>query len=158
MNPTTFYEKIKQDIEGYGQSLIGVGSGVCDCCDDDEVAEYPFIYTIGNSTKGLPELLVIGFADSRFGSLLNHICDVQRERGAFKDGQLIDIGGKVPLKAVLANEVAKTEYTIQVGRYLESEEYEVIQLLVPDPQGRFPGDPSCDEPYASVPVLRAVLH
>ena len=27
--------------------------------------------------------------------------------------------------------------------------YEVRQMLIPDTQGRWPGDPLCDEPYAS---------
>jgi hypothetical protein len=82
------------------------------------------------------------------------------ERGAaFGDGEIVDVGGKMPIKIIRADDRARTEYTIQAGEHLGTQRYTVLQVLIPDPRnGCFPGDPGCASPYANVPVLRLVAN
>jgi hypothetical protein len=58
------------------------------------------------------------------------------------------------MKLINANASAREEYTIQAGEHFGHDEYKVMQVLIPDEDGRFPGEDGCEEPYASVPVLR----
>jgi hypothetical protein len=144
------YDKMRKDIATMGQSMLGV-------LGDKNTP--PFIYTIGNAERGLPELLIIGAADNSIGDVLNVIGEKMRERGRpFDNGELINIGGKFPLKAINTTPKAKEDYTIQAGQYLGHEDYAVQQLLIPDKHGRFPGDPKCEEPFASCPLLSPALN
>jgi hypothetical protein len=144
--PDEFYAGTAHLIEKHGQSVVGVMAG-----------RDAFSYTIGNHEKGLPELLMFG--DPRtFTPILNHIADLMREGGKpFEDGQLVDLGGRFPVKAVRCSALASEEYAIQAHRYygVEPAEVAVIQFLVPDTHGRFPGEPGCEKPYADQKVLAA---
>jgi hypothetical protein len=134
---------IEADIKRDGRQILGVPDG--------EPA--PFAYTIGNELKGLPELLVVGV--SRKAGFLNLLSDMMVERGApFAEGEIVDLGGKHPVKIINADAVAKAEYTIQASNFHGHDRYRVQQVLVPDPQGLFPDDGRCDPRYR-MPVLSA---
>jgi hypothetical protein len=136
------HERVADDIERHGQHLMGVGGGA---------DNLPFMYTIGNHRLGLPELLVIGSLE--IGDVLNYLGDMQRRAGKPLAG-LVSLGGKWPVKIVDATGArTKAEYTIQVGQHFRTEDYRVSQVVIPDRDGRFPGEPGCTEPYASVPLL-----
>jgi hypothetical protein len=108
-----------------------------------------FTYTIGNSLKGVPELIVFGLAPENAHWVLNMASD---QPEAIASG-IIDLGGEFPLKAVPCGAWAKDVYSIQAGQYLRGNAYELTQLLVCDKAGRFPDDPACTEPYAHQPKL-----
>jgi hypothetical protein len=64
------------------------------------------------------------------------------------------LGGKYPVKIVnVPVERVSDEFTVQVGEYYGDEHYRVQQILLPDRAGRYPGDPRCAMPFASVPVF-----
>jgi hypothetical protein len=133
------YALIQADIERDGRQILGVFD------------EPPFAYTIGNELKGLPELLFIGGA--RNSGFLNILSDMMIERGVrFTDGEIVDIGGKYPIKIINANATAQAEYTIQAGVFYGHDLYQVQQVLVPDRHGHFPDDLQCD-PHYRMPVL-----
>ena len=137
-----FSDRISKCIRQYGWQLQGVMG------DEDN---FPFIYSIGNQEVGLPELLMIG---NRDGSTLNALCKIMRENNRpFENGELIDLGGKFPLKSLNAGNEAKKEYTLFVGAYYETDDYTVQQIVMPDRSGRYPDDPQCEYPYCLVPVL-----
>ena len=73
---------------------------------------------------------------------------------AFKDGQLVRIPGGFPFKLIRAGNIARTEYAVQAGEHFGHDDYTIMQVLLPDKKGRFPGDDGCREPYSQVPVLR----
>ena len=73
---------------------------------------------------------------------------------AFEDGKTINMGGRTPVKVIRANAAVRDEYTVQAGEYFGHQDYTVMQVLIPDKHGRFPGEDGCEEPYASVPVFR----
>ncbi len=140
------YLTVQENIRLHGQHLMGVIA--------TEEGEMPFVYTIGNHQRGLPELLFVGAAGGDFGRMLNFLGEMMRERGkAFYDGEQVSLGGKFPVKIVEAGARARADFTIQVGQYYGTQSYRVQQIVLCDTEGRFPGDPGCAEPYASQLVL-----
>jgi hypothetical protein len=142
----SFYEGIRQDIAAYGQRMMGVMRTA------DAPPEFvPFTYTIGNHERGLPELLLIGnFDHGVVGYLLNTLGKQQRDRGkAFEPDELVDTGGEFPVKMMLPDlDVVRRDFTIQVGQYYRHEGYQVLQVLLCDKQGRYPGHPDCKPLFA----------
>jgi hypothetical protein len=136
------HEDVDRDIQQHGRSIMGVG--------DDP----PFAYTIGNWKVGLPELLVIGTREAGF---LNNLSEQMLNRGtAFANGELVSLGGRFPLKVIVANKTARDQYTIQAGQHFGTEDYALLQLLIPDRNGVFPDEPGCMQPHSRMPVLRLV--
>jgi hypothetical protein len=117
--------------------------------------EPSFFYTIGNQEKQLPELLIIGnFKPQDMCSILNTLSDAMAEaKEPAKDGSTIDLGGEYPLLIYLASKDAKEKYTVQAGQFYANEDYEVMQVVIPDKKGCYPPDPKCHKDY-QVPVLR----
>lgn len=139
-----FYATTRRNIEQYGHSLIAVAN-----------KKMPFAYTIGNAQKQLPELLILAVSFDQARILLNLVGDQMRaENRAFKHGERVSLG-KHAVKLVEADPVVKVNFTIQVGRYYGREDYRVLQILIPDEQGLFPGNKECKPPYSEMPVLSA---
>jgi hypothetical protein len=140
--------RAQEFIIKYGQFIQGVFATV------DEPDFVPFMYTIGNHEKGLPELLIVGkFVSPPVAGLLNYLGAKMRADGGLPIG-LVDVGAKCPIKIAPATNVhVGDDYTIQVGQYYGTEDYQVLQVIAPDPQGRFPGDPGCMPPYSQQPNL-----
>lgn len=140
-----FHEAVKSDIRHYGRSVI------CVCGESNDYL-YDFAYTIGDG-PGFPELLIIGTVDGR---VLNALSNTMIERGRpFADDELVDVGGKFPLKIINADYRARDEYSIQASQHFGHENYRVLQVLTPDLDGRFPDDPKCRPPFSDNSVLRA---
>ncbi|KKW90266.1 DUF4262 domain-containing protein [Sphingobium chungbukense] len=143
MPPTDFYAVIEDNIRHDGQHLQAVFS--------DEAGP-GFVYTIGNALQGLPELLILGnFNPRAVGPILNLLGDMMRDAKTPLEGD-IDFGARFPVRVRRASAAARTRYTIQVGRYLRHEEYEVLQLLLCDPAGIYPGEPGCGSGF-DVPLI-----
>lgn len=142
-------ERVEDNIKRQGRSVMMIGAG------GKPPDDFPFCYTIGNHLAGLPELLLIGGCEPTFGEVLNVVSDKMKKRGsAFESGDVVDIGATCPVKVVDARSPkAKSDYMVQATNFLRADDYRVLQVLVPDLRGRFPGDPACDAPYALVPVL-----
>jgi hypothetical protein len=105
-----------------------------------------FCYTIGNHEKGLPELLCIGnFPMKVIGNILNIVGYRQREfnRAPAEGLYAIGHGYQLPVKIRKCGDRAKTDYTIQVGQYYNTEEYDVYQVILSDKNKLFPGDLGC---------------
>jgi hypothetical protein len=141
------HRNIEGDIRRCGRSVL------CIYAEADEPA---FAYTVGNAIAGLPELLVIGTSD---GAFLNTLSQKMIERGAaFDNGEVVNLGGKYPVKIIDADQRARNDYTIQAGQYHDHENYRVQQVLLCDRSGRFPDEPECQRPYSTIPVLRHRRH
>lgn len=131
--------RIKADIELYGQHVVGVGHSHGDPADF-----LPFAYTIGNHGVNLPELLVIGGSGELHARILNIVGQTQRERGdAFRHGEMVDFTAALPARIVEAGRKGCEEYAVQAGVYYGADIFEVRQVLLPDQNGRYPGDPGC---------------
>lgn len=126
-----------QMIQSHGRAVIGVfDSG--------------FSYTIGNTLKGVPELIMIGGIDVRHMALiLNYVSDHLIEKGVPDDG-IVDIGGQFPMKVIKASHRAQDEFMFQASRYHGTEDYDVLQVIVPDKTGKYQGDEGFDRYYETV--------
>ena len=121
-----------------------------------------FFYTIGNQEKQLPELLIIGnFNTQDICNTLNILSDKMLQRLAtfgplnshFKEEELVSLGGEYPLLIYSASKDAKEKYTFQAGQFYANEDYNVMQVVIPDRKGCYPPDPRCHKDY-QVPVLK----
>lgn len=122
---------VRENIEKHGQHLFGVAG-----CGGEG-----FMYTIGNASRGLPELLLIGsFDPSVVGLALNHLGAKMREDGKPLPEGMVDIDWTFPFKVRKAGARARQEFTIQAGQYLGHEDYDVLQVMLCDKHGRYPGD------------------
>ena len=70
------------------------------------------------------------------------------ERLAQREDQF---GAAFPARVRRATAAAKQRFTIQAGRFLRHEEYDVLQLLLCDPAGVYPDEPEC-APGFDVPL------
>lgn len=150
-----FRSRIREMIDEHHQFVMGVfptkGSDL----------EFPFAYTIGNYEKGLPELIMIGLGHEDSMYLLNVMGDIMRKQGhAFRNGELVRPADfKLPLKVIDASIDVHRDWTCQIIPFYRAEGHalakpvRVQQVVVCDPQGRFPGDPGCAEPYSLFPLL-----
>ena len=135
---TTSTAVIQSNIDRAGQHIFAI-------FPDADTAG--FAYTIGNARLGLPELLIIGnFAPHLMASVLNEVGRRMRQADQVPEKD-IDIGGAFPIRPRLAGAAARSAFTIQVGRCLGHEEYAVVQLLLPDPMGLYPGEARCAPRY-----------
>jgi len=135
---TDIYAAIERNIVRSGHHLFLIfGDG----------ATPAFVYSIGNALRGLPELLLIGnFAPSVAGGIVNDLGQRMRDAARPLEGD-IDVGGQFPVRLRRASAAARDHYTLQAGRYLRHEEYDVLQVLLCDPQGLYPGEPGCAAGY-----------
>lgn len=103
-----------------------------------------FFYTIGNAERGLPELLLIGNLPNHIAVVaLNEIGQYMRERGKQPAEGLLDIGWSFPFKVRIAGGDVRSVFTVQAGKYLGHEGYDVVQVMICDKDGRYPGDEGC---------------
>lgn len=132
-------KRIEADVRKHGQSVMYIFG------DENEP---PFHYTVGRARRGLPELLLVLPIRPEIGmSMLNQIDTLMPQ--PVPSGTLLSLGGPFPVKIVDADERAK-EYTMFAGRF-SKDNYRVQQVLLCDPQGRFP--PDCAPPYDAQPLL-----
>lgn len=137
-------QTIAEKIATHGQFIMGVAS------------DPAFFYTIGNHLKGLPELILVGnFRLDSAGSLLNDLGEAQREsHKPLAEGEIWFPGGKFPLlvRKVSSPGVVRSDYSIQAGQYFGTEDYDVLQIVLCDKTGKWPGEPDID-PNFKVPLL-----
>ncbi|MBV2149936.1 DUF4262 domain-containing protein [Sphingobium sp. AS12] len=129
---------IQNNIDRDGQHLFAI-------FPDDE--NPGFAYTIGNANLGLPELLIVGnFMPRIMGPILNELGRRMRAARAPLEGD-VSLGGRYPVRIRLTGPAAKWRYTLLANRYLGHERYTVLQVLLCDLDGRYPGEPACDPVY-----------
>lgn len=144
------YKTIRHVLDTLGLMIIGVSA---------EAKKPAFYYTIGLHEKlGLPELLLIGnFEEQVSTEILQRMSDAMTKHGTmFVDGAHVDNGGKYPLVVYNTSAIAQKRYTFQATNFYGHEDYMVQQILIPDPNGRYPTDKVCHRSYR-VPVLRSTM-
>ncbi len=129
--------EVRGNIEAHGQHVFIIFP--------ESIRKPGFAYTIGNTARGLPELLLIGsFPPALAGRVLNELGAKMREDGRPLPEGLVDIGWSYPFRIRKAGPAARSRFTIQVGRHLGHENYEVLQVMICDVGGHYPGEKGCD--------------
>lgn len=130
--------KIGRDIARCGRSVVVVRA-------TRRSTIPPHCYTIGNHLVGYPELFTFGGSmDSMLIILSNKMI---QEKRVFPDRSKIELGGRFPCMAIHCSVVVRQEYTTEATKYLETDSYQVLQILTPDPFGKYPYDPACMPDY-----------
>jgi hypothetical protein len=118
-----------------------------------------FAYTIGLSDKGLPELLVAGLHPSK----ANYVLDLvgkglidQTFHGS--DGETIDGVFTVPLKFRELHFQDVQNVMLGAIRYMADPKKPMtfLQVLFPDANGYYPGDPQCQNEYSMMQSLAGI--
>lgn len=135
---------IPEKIRDHGQFIQAVMGG-----EDSP----PFLYTIGMHGHGRRELLLVGACSEGIGLLLNQLCaDLRLKNRDYTHGEVVPTGG-LSLVALDADDTVVQQWTRQAGNHYRHDAYQVTQLVLCDPQGLFPWDPGCAEPYRNYPLF-----
>lgn len=118
--------QLMANIEKHGWVLQGV------------LGEMPFAYTVGMTDRALPELLISGLPMDLAHSLLSHIVAIHSEI-TVQPGKMLHLDGPrfLPIEAPLAE--------VGIADEVYQKNVDVIQLIWPDDEGRWPGDPDVDQ-------------
>ena len=129
-----FYEKAARDIAETGQTIIAVA--------DDPL----YIYTVGNSRRGLADLIIVAHINpAHLQAMLNDLADFQAARGrSFEVGEVVQ-----PADFKLSVRFSPCPEDIETTRCCQASQIEkgraeprtYLQVLLPDPNGRFPDEP-----------------
>ena len=139
------FEKVIADIERVGWSVIYVGTG------DEEPA---FSYTVGLAANGRPDVFMIGLPSNLSMALLNQCAsNLLKKDVDTSDRALVEEVAQTPL-AFREDADGLVEGLASVRRRvlqnLNLEDVGFVQLVVPDPNGKFPWDDGCDQSYISL--------
>ena len=142
-------EHIAANIKNHGQQRVCVHATAGDTGDF-----IPFVYTIGNHERGLPELLLIGDNDAVYCQILNILGETQRQRGrAFDLGELVDFSAMYPALVGDGGRRGRQEYAVQASVYYGTENFRVQQIFLSDSNGYHYNQPEFDVRYLDCPIL-----
>lgn len=124
---------ILRNVEEYGCHVMRIAA-------DDEGPG--FAYSIGVvRTFQQPELICFGLDEDLLPSVVNEVCD------RMADGEQFEDGGKVPAliagRDCVLRRVQRSHYPayLPFARwYYDSDDFDVLQIVWPDEQGRYPWD------------------
>ena len=136
-------QNIIRHIKQYGWSVMKVSPGV----DTDDPEEW-FAYTIGlPNSFGWPELICFGLPTDVMGAMLNNaVAELRDRRLTPKPGlQLKEVAEGLPMRLEANPHIPRNYfgYANWFAGYSGKPQPDWLQLLWPDKQGRFPGEPGC---------------
>lgn len=103
-----------------------------------------FSFSIGNHIRGLPELIMLGNLPADIIMMtLNLVSEKQEAEGA-KEG-VLDIGFTLPVKVRFANN--PFDLMTEAIEWLGTKDFRVMQVLIPDKQGKYADEEGCEAPY-----------
>lgn len=101
-----------------------------------------FSYTVGLAAKNLPELILFGLAAAPARTILTHAADLMQTQGALPDRHRTDgLIGDVLVEFRRVTESARATHLRLASAFHEHTDYEALQLVWSDRDGRFPDDP-----------------
>lgn len=107
----------------------------------------PFAYTIGMSDKRLPELFISGLRQDISHVFLNLVCKGLLD-GSFQgqDAEILNEVATVPLMFRELDLLDVEKVMLGAIRYANGSNNPIkfMQILFPDVNGNFPGNPNCD--------------
>ena len=146
-----FQDLIQHNIRAYGQHLVGVRG--------QEPGDIESCYSVGNHQFNLPELIFVGLSPRMVSDSLNTLCLIQRQRGvAFRDGELVNVGARYPVRIRDAGTAALESFAREAKNYYESADIRLMQAILCDRQGRYPDESYCDDPFRWQPILGMIRH
>lgn len=135
-----YMKRIQRDIDSHGWHCVGVFGDASECLS----------YTVGLSmTYGHPEIVVLGLPVELSHSLLTLAVE-QVKAGVRLDGACDEIikNGEVVFTPVSKAHLA--EGMPIACMFLKDTDFEAVQMVWPDPDGKFPWNPDVDAGTAKV--------
>jgi len=168
-----FFANITRQIDAAGWSVVYVGGGSCDIpgcrteheSDLVELGLPPYGYTVGLPLRfDHAELVVVGLDQERTVLVLNGIAHAVAEGARLEPDDLLEIEG-APMKVgpCAVSRVRDGLVAVSMDYHWEIGHPSLpnpVQIMWPDPHGRFPGDPRLgrrarrDQPLLSRPRPR----
>lgn len=142
----TAYKNLQVDIA----SKIAKGqASVISVFATDSPQENDFAYTVGLTSLGLPEIIIVGSMDPLIQHvLIGSLTAKYKERGAFfgVSNELLQNGLRVDLVEVDCTAPKTKEFIVQALGYYGSDvgKVRLVQIRWPDAQGRLPDEPGFD--------------
>lgn len=142
-----YWTKILSTIEKYGWFAQIVGG--------TDNAPW-FAYTIGLSDKNLPELLITGLHPEKAHEFINLVGKgLVAKKFEAHDGELLNgiLTVTLMLRELNVRDIEEimTGFIQYAGDSTKPMKY--MQVLFPDANGKFPGDPDCNSDYAMLQSL-----
>lgn len=140
------YADIEANIEKHGLTVIGVFA--------DPVGMKPtFSYSIGLTDRGWPEMIMVGLHAPYAKGFINALA---RRPEPPKIGEQIDDLADLPIRIGAVSEEAIKAYMVQSTARQERTDGPrptAVQVIYPDKDGRFPGEPGYDLDPRTQPLL-----
>jgi hypothetical protein len=137
-------DKIQRDLAKYGWSAISV-------FPTEENPGDRFTYTVGLD----PELIVVGIHADAAHSVLSRAADLIKDGEKFEPGtEREDVLHEYPVALRPVADHFRRDY-MRAAEVLRGEDFQAVQLVWPDKEGRFPWDDEYEYP-ADAQTLLAV--
>lgn len=142
-----YLKKTEDNIRRFGHSVVGTWIETPD-------GNVNMAYTVGLADAGLPELIVFGLPPEAATPMLNASAERLRQGTLALDAPVEEIGNLPMVFKAVEPSVAQ-EHIIQANNRA-GRELPAIQMIWPDPKGRFPWDPAFDTRFSlAQPLLFA---
>lgn len=112
---------------------------------EGEKGEAPFSYSLGANTVGLPDLIISGLALPG-GKIINDILKEARNGMELKEGIQLTQFADIPLVLRRLKPAQVRDRMFQAFSFYGHEDWDVFQVVYPDPNGIFPGQEGYDFP------------
>lgn len=135
-------DNVKDHIEKVGVSIIHVGAG--------EHSTAQFTYTVGFTSIGLPEMVIMGLSYHIGHRILMDLYAKAKAEGLPEDGvDLNEILDRYPVRLKTIPKATAEKFAAVAMRFFQKK-IGVRQVVWPDPEGRFPGDLDMDMQMAAI--------
>jgi hypothetical protein len=143
----TMMRKIEGNITRCGWHATGVVGG-----------GGSFVYTTGLTGRDHPELVVAGLPPDTAHGLISAAVEVIRSGVPLVPGRdYAEIAAGFPIRFQVVDQ-DKCRHPLSVTTRFYGGQKPALQLVWPDPEGLFPGDPGCDPGMAAAQDIRAADH
>jgi hypothetical protein len=136
-------ERMRQEQDFLVQYVFGRG---------EPLATPPFAYTVGLTEKGHPELALVALDDRLSGMILNALGEAAVDGAHLEAGQRLEglIGNDLSLQVLECPDPLRANL---FSAYVDGDPPAALQIVWPDAQGRFPGEPGFDPEMDGMQVM-----
>ncbi|WEM34228.1 DUF4262 domain-containing protein [Xanthomonas phage X1] len=142
---------VKIELNGY--TMVGVF--------DPEDKDPGFVYTVGLTERGWPEVIMVGNIHPMIAEkLITDLISGWQKKEKFvmgdNEGLLVFRDGTEHAIRVVEADTGKAleEYATAVGIFYSDMPVGFVQALIPDRFGRFPDDPEYDQSKQAQPIIK----
>jgi hypothetical protein len=114
---------------------------------------FPFAYSVGAARHGLPEILVAGIDPAVGAQLINALLNAGRSGNALREGVTYPGIANLPIQLKTLTSDQALQGLPMATPFHEGRPFPAMQMVYPDPDGRFPWDAGYHFPWQ--PLLYA---